>query len=72
MQLFRRIGGGAISISERGISIQLGGPYLHNLEGPALRRRPRAFASNVRVETDLRILGELLVEARGGGGAERR
>lgn len=33
-------------------------------KGPALRRRPRAFASNVRVETDLQILGELLVEAR--------
>lgn len=33
-------------------------------KGSALRRRPRAFASNVRVETDLQILGELLVEAR--------
>lgn len=55
----RRIGEDAISISDRSISIQFGDPYLHNLEGPALRRCPRAFASNVRMETNLQILGEL-------------
>lgn len=55
----RPIGGDAISISDRSISIQFGDPYLHNLLGSALRCCPRAFASNVHMETNLQILGEL-------------
>lgn len=41
------------------LAFSSGNLYLHNLDGPSLRRCPRAFASNVHAETNLQILGEL-------------